>query len=151
MPKFVAPQWQAYELATFSTRQSAGALTLWCYGTTHIALLFRICLFKENLDLIYISESVSLTLNNIKIPFSSSSLYTIWSKSLIASLICLDLACVIGPPSICKRSLKLVLWSSSFPLSSKEFILESTPTSKRKRSNTLNVALTLYSPGKLTL
>jgi hypothetical protein len=37
------------------------------------------------------------------------------------------------------------------PLSSKEFDLESSPTSNRVRSETLKVALTPYLPGKSTL
>ena len=43
--------------------------------------------------------------------------------------------------------------SSTFPLSSKGFVLESkaSPISKGLKSATLNVALTLYSPGRSTL
>jgi hypothetical protein len=49
----------------------------------------------------------------------------------------------------CLRNFSYVF--SSFPLSLKGFDLESSPTSKRKRSETLNVALMLYSPGRSSL
>jgi hypothetical protein len=39
----------------------------------------------------------------------------------------------------------------SFPLSSNGFVLESSPTSKGERSETLNVALMLYSPRRSNL
>ena len=73
-----------------------------------------------------------------------------WISPLSASLIFLDLALVIGLTGTCNWSLN-ALWFSSFPLSSKGFVLESSPTSKRERSETLNVALMLYSPGRSNL
>ena len=70
-----------------------------------------------------------------------------WISTSSASLIFLDLALVIGPTGTCNGSVN-ACWFSLFPLSSKGFVLESSPTSKGERSKTLNVALMLYSPGR---
>ena len=70
----------------------------------------------------------------------------------IAFLIFLALDLVNGPSGTCKGSLRLdPHWFPSFPLSSKGFDLESSPTSKGERLKTLKVAETLYSPGRSTL
>ena len=74
-----------------------------------------------------------------------------WINPLSASLIFLDLALVIGPTGTCNGFINSTCWFSSFPLSSKGFELESSPTSKGERSETLNVALMLYSPGRSSL
>uniref|UniRef100_A0A2N9GL02 Reverse transcriptase n=1 Tax=Fagus sylvatica TaxID=28930 RepID=A0A2N9GL02_FAGSY len=67
----------------------------------------------------------------------------------IASLIFLAFDLVIGLSGTCKGSLRLgPPWFPSFPLSSKGFDLESSPTSNGERSETLKVAKTLYSPGR---
>ena len=44
-----------------------------------------------------------------------------------------------------------VAWIASFPLFSEWFILESSPTSNKERSEILNVALTPYSPSRSIL
>ena len=73
-----------------------------------------------------------------------------WISPLSASLIFLDLALVIGPTGTYNGSLN-AYWFSSFPLASKGFVLESSPTSKGERLETLNVARMLYSLGRSNL
>ena len=61
-----------------------------------------------------------------------------------ASFILLALALVIGPLGMYKGSLLEPSYGAmfpTFPISSKGFILESSPTSKRDKSETLKVAL----------
>ena len=59
---------------------------------------------------------------------------------------------VIGPFGTCNGSLLVFLgWSTSCPLSSKGFDLESKPVSNKVRSTTLKVTLTSYSSERLIL
>ena len=57
----------------------------------------------------------------------------------------------IGPTGTSNWSFNGACWFSSFLLSSKGFILKSLATSKRERSETLNVALMLYLLGRSNL
>jgi hypothetical protein len=61
----------------------------------------------------------------------------------------LALSLVTGPTGTSNGSFDG--WIASSPHSSKGFNLESSPTSNEERSETLNVALTPYSPDRSTL
>jgi len=85
-------------------------------------------------------------------PFNSDLVETFKTNAFNASFNAFVLDRVIGPFGICNGSLLVFLgWSTSSPLSSKGFDLESKSMSNNVRSATLNVALTPYSPGRSIL
>ena len=83
--------------------------------------------------------------------YARSALSIAWIKFIMPSSSFLDLALVIGPTRTCNGSFNGACWFLSLLLSLKGFIVESLPTSKRERPETLNVALMLYSPRRSNL
>jgi hypothetical protein len=85
-------------------------------------------------------------------PFNYDLVETFKTNAFIASFNVFILDRVIGPFGTCNGSLLVFLgWSTSSPLSSKRFDLESKSMSNNVRSTTLKVALTPYSPGRSIL
>jgi len=81
-------------------------------------------------------------------PFKSNAVETFKTNAFNA----FALDKVIGPFGTCNGSLLVFLgWSTSSPLSSKGFVIESKPVSNKVRSITLKVTLTSYSPERSIL
>ena len=84
--------------------------------------------------------------------FNSDLVETFKTNEFNASFNVFVLDRVIGPFGTCKGSLLVFLgWSTSSPLSSKGFDLESKSVSNNVRSETLKVVLTPYSPRRSIL